>query len=698
MRRPGPRARRRGPECHRVLGCAFATLCLAALAVLLLPLSAGAQTRPERFRVAAVRAAEPPRVDGVIEDGEWGDAPLLGDFIQFQPERGRASTFRTEVRILYDSTALYVAVRAWDPEPVVAQLTRRDASLDQDDAFAVLLDTYRDRQSAYFFAINPLGTQADLRIASDGRTQDGSWDAPWTVRARTTADGWEAELVIPLASLRYEPGAGRTWGVNFVRSRRRSFELSHWAGPVDNGYQVSTAGELTGLDLPRKPRRIEGIVYGLSRFQEERDAFWDAGLDLRWAPTPGVALVGTVNPDFATIEADREQVNLTRFEVGLPEKRPFFLEGSELFRQRIQTFYSRRVADISAGGRLVGRQGPWTFAFLGAGADAVVSGDTLGAAYSVARVQRDVGRSSVGATWAERRTEGDGRGSAGVDATLFFSPTLSFTGQAIGSYGLFDEGTSAFFLRPSYDSPTSHFHVRYTHLGDRFGDNVNAIGLIRDDNRREVDSALEKTLWIASGFVEQMEYGSNYNVYWGQDGTRRSWQVDQGLDVEFRNRWSLAVDHKEEFKRFEKDFRNRATEIEVGYNTREYRSARVGVEFGRNFDADFHLVSGGARLKPTPQSSLEYQLERLVLDPDPEDESTWIHVVRANHFFTNDLYLQLFYQTNSVIERRNLQAVFVWRYAPPFGTVQVAFQRGTAAFGQASEQGNTLFLKVTRVF
>ncbi len=650
------------------------------------------------FRIAAVRTAEAPVIDGVIEEDEWEDAPVVSDFVQFQPERGRPSPFRTEVWMLYDSVGLYVAVRALDPDPVIAQLTRRDAALNEDDAFAVLLDTHLDRQSAYFFAFNPLGTQADLRVVNDGRTQDASWDAPWTVRARVTEEGWEAELAIPFSSMRYDPGPDRTWGVNFVRGRRRTFDLSHWAGPVDNAYQVSTAGTIHGLDLPRPPRRVEGIVYGLSRLQEGEDPFWDGGVDLSWALTPGISLVGTVNPDFATIEADREQVNLTRFELNLPEKRPFFLEGSELFRQRIQTFYSRRIADISGGGRLVGRQGPWTLAFLGADADAVVSGDTVGAAYAVGRVQRDLGRSSVGVTWAERRSDGGGQGSAGLDATLFFSRTLGLTGQLVRSYGPWGDGRWGWFLRPSYDSPTGHVHVRYTHLGDRFGDNVNAIGFVRDDDRREVDSAVQKTLWFGEGFLEQMEYRSNYNIYWGQDGTRRSWQVDQGLGIQLRNRWSFAVDHTEEFKRFEKDFRNRATGLELGYNTREYRSANVGVEFGRNFDADFRLLTAGARLKPTPQSSVEYQLQRLVLDPDPEEEGTWIHVVRASQFFTTDLYLQVFYQTNSVIDRRNLQAVFVYRYAPPFGTVQVAFQRGTAAFGQASEQGNTLFVKVTRVF
>jgi len=648
------------------------------------------------LRVAAARTAHPPRIDGRLDDEGWAAATPVSEMVQYEPTRGRPSAYRTEVRVLFDSTRLYVAMRAWDDEPVTAQLTRRDADLAQDDFFAVILDTYQDRQSGFLFAVNPLGTQSDSRLANDGRTEEKAWDAEWSAATRVVEDGWSAELAIPFTSLRYRAGADRTWGVNFGRGRRRSLEVSFWTGPLEHPLRVSQAGALTGLDLPQPSRRVQGIVYGLSRTQQQEAPFWDTGLDLRWALTPGTSLVGTVNPDFATIEADREQVNLTRFELGLPEKRPFFLEGSELFRQRIQTFYSRRIADIRAGGRLVGKQGPWTFAFLGADAQGGAGADDP--LFVVGRMQRDIGRSSVAATWAERRLEGSAQGSAGIDATLFFSSTFGFTGQLIRSFGPYDEGVWGYFLRPSYDSPTGHFHVRYTHLGDRFGDNVNAVGFVRDDNRRELDSALEKTIWFETGFLERVEYGSNYNVYWGQDAVLRSWRVDEGLDFELRSRWALSVDHSEEFQRFEKDFRNRATGLEIGYNTREFRSAAVGLEFGRNYDSDFRLLTASGSIKPTAQASLEYQLERLVLEPDPERESTWIHVVRASQFFTNDLYLQLFYQTNSVIDRRNLQAIFVYRYAPPFGTVQVAFQRGTAAFGEVSEQGNTLFLKLTRVF
>ena len=178
----------------------------------------------------------------------------------------------------------------------------------------------------------------------------------------------------------------------------------------------------------------------------------------------------------------------------------------------------------------------------------------------------------------------------------------------------------------------------------------------------------------------------------------RSWKVDESFNVEFRNRFSTGVSWSEEYKLFEKDFRNRQVGVDVGYNTREYESLRTGVEFGRNFDADFWLWTVSARRKLTPELSAEYSLERLVLDPDPDGESTWIHVLRADQFFTKDLFLRVFFQTNTAIDRRNLQTVFVYRYLPPFGTIQFAYQRGTAAFGQRSAQGHTLFLKATTVF
>jgi hypothetical protein len=646
--------------------------------------------------VLATRASAPPVVDGLLAEGEWDDAAVVSSFMQYEPRRGAAATMPTEALLMYDSTHLYIAFRSWDSAPLTARLTRRDAELLEDDAVVVVLDSYFDRQSAYYFITNPLGTQLDGRVANDGRTVDRTWDATWLSAAATSDTGWTAEIAIPFTSIKYTAGEGSTWGINLGRSRRRNLELSFWAGPLDNQFRVSQAGVVAGLNVPPPVRRHQFIVYGLTRLQQDTTAEADAGLDFRYALTPSLAAYATLNPDFATVEADQERVNLSRFELQLPEKRPFFLEGAELYRQRIRTFYSRRIPDITGGAQVLGKQGPWTLAALGT--RSVPLGDSTVATYGVVRTQRDIGLSSAALMLANRTLEGVDQGSVGADATLFFTRTLGMTAQFVQSWGPGDGGSLGYFLRPAYDSPTMHFHVRYTHLGDQFADNVNAIGFVRDDDRRELDGAFEHTWWFERGFFERTGYDSNYNIYWSQTGVLRSWQIDQSVEIDLRNRFSLEVDFTEEFKRFEKDFRNRRLGFELGYNTREFQSAAVGFQFGRNFDADFQLWTVEAAYKPTSALSIQYDLEYLHLDPDPEGESTWIHVIRADQFFTNDLFVRLFFQTNSAIDRQNIQVVGVYRYRPPFGTVQLVYQRGTAEFGERSEQGNTFFLKATAVF
>ncbi len=668
------------------------SLPLAMLAATLLLLSAAqAQTSaPDSdFTLAAVQTDTPPEIDGVIGESEWPNAARATDFIRFEPQRGTRSPWRTDALVLYDSSHMYVAFVIWDAEAPAAQLTRRDASLLDDDAVVLLLDTHHDKQSAYYFMTNMLGTQADGRVANDGRTVDDTWDAAWQAATARTDSGWTVEMGIPFTSMSFASGEDRTWGINFGRSRRRTLEVSYWAGPLENQWRVSQAGALQGLRIAPPPQRHQIITYGLTRAQQDTTADFDAGVDVRYAITPQWSAL-------ATIEADQERVNLTRFELALPEKRPFFLEGAEVYRQRIRTFYSRRIADIDVGGQASGRrEAAWNVHTLATRSP--IEGDSSTATYAVGRVQRNLGSSNVGLVLANQTLSGN-RGSLSADATLFFTRTIGLTAQLAQSWGAFDTGTLGYFIRPAWDTPTSHFHVRFTHLGDRFADNVNAVGFIRDDDRREFDSALDHTFWLSGSILERLEYESNYNIYYSQQNVLRSWQIDQSLDFEFVNRLRFSAVLQEEFKRFEADFRNRALQLGLGYNVREYNSVQVAYRFGRNFDSDFQLLTAAAAYAVTEGLSLEYELQRLVLDPDPNAETTWIHVARLNQFFTRDLYLRVFLQTNSAIDRENVQAVFVYRYKPPFGTLQLAYQRGTAEFGQASTQGNTIFFKATVVF
>ena len=165
-----------------------------------------------------------------------------------------------------------------------------------------------------------------------------------------------------------------------------------------------------------------------------------------------------------------------------------------------------------------------------------------------------------------------------------------------------------------------------------------------------------------------------------------------------KNKFSLDLEHHEEYKLFEKDFRNRESVVEIGYNTREWQSAQMAYKFGRNFDLDFELVEGELNFKLTRDLSVSYQLERVLFHPDPENESTWIHVVRTTQYFTPDLFIKLFYQLNTKIDKSNIQVLFVYRFQPPFGSVQVAYQKGTGRFGEKGTQGDTLFLKFAYMF
>jgi hypothetical protein len=289
-------------------------------------------------------------------------------------------------------------------------------------------------------------------------------------------------------------------------------------------------------------------------------------------------------------------------------------------------------------------------------------------------------------------------GTAGLDTALYFSDTFKFTGQLAMSYGEESTKNLGFFLRPSYDSATFHIHLRYTQLGEFFGDNANQVGFIRDDNRRELDSAIEKTFWIRKWGIDRIQYGSNYNIYWAIDGPLRSWKIDQEISLDLKNKFSLEIEHTQEYKLYEKEFRNHLTEFSLGYNTREWQSVRISYSTGKNFDAGVHLYEGALNFKLTADFSIQYAFERLILEPDPEKESTWIHVIRATQYFTKDLFLKVFYQAHTAIDKHNIQVLFVYRFQPPFGLIQLAYQKGTGRFGEQGTQGHTLFFKIAFMF
>ena len=664
--------------------------------------------------VTAVRAQRRPIIDGVITADEWAGAARFENFVQFEPHKGKPAMQKTVGYFLYDDTHIYIAVYAYDnePEKITARHGQRDGQVRMpqaprdpvampDDAIVVFLDTFHDRHTCYFFATNPLGTQTDGTVQDNGRIWDATWDAVWEVAVKRLDDGWAAEFAIPLRSLRFRSGQDRTWGFNILRSRRSTMETSLWNGPLENIFRVSQYGEIRGLNLEGGGARpYTFIPYVLGQYQQGETLRGSLGMDARYAFRPETTLQVAVNPDFATIEGDEEFVNLTRFEARLAEKRPFFLETNQKFQQRIQTFYSRRIADIDIGGRLMSKSGPWDSTLIVA--ESRLPSETPGrtglerANYTVGRVERQYLKSSaLGVMVVNRSFAGRNEGSIGLDTAAFFTRRWGFTGQLVRSHGLYGQGNWAWFVRPAYDSSTGHFHFRYLHVGDRFGDNVSSTGYLRDDDRREMDSDLSKTLWFNSSPIERLILESKNNLYFSQKkATVRGYHTIASVKMDLRNRWSASVLFRNEYRLFEKGFHNPQTELQIGHNTREYQAWGLGYQTGKSYDSDLRAVNAYFRRKVSAETAFEYQLSRVWLKPDPTQQATLINIFRVRHNFTRDLFLRIFFQTNSVIDRKNTEAVFVWRFKPPFGSLQFAYQRGRAAFGQRSLQGNTYFIKL----
>ncbi len=317
----------------------------------------------------AIPAASPMVLDGKFNEEIWQQAPAVVDFLQRDPDEGKAPTMRTEARMAYDGAALYVAVHAYDTDAakIVGILTRRDQR-SPSDWIRIVLDSYFDKRSAYEFGVNPSGVKTDRYYFNDGQSDDG-WDAVWDVQVEKDANGWRAEFRIPFSQLRFNTMAGGPVGFAVIREVGRLAETSSWPLLSRNasGF-VSQFGELRGLTMAGAPKKFELMPYSLGKLDTRAvdaadplnaspDPAASFGLDMKYAVTPGLTLTATANPDFGQVEADPAVVNLDAFETFFPERRPFFVEGSGTFRFNMDCndgnctgmFYSRRIGRAPQG-------------------------------------------------------------------------------------------------------------------------------------------------------------------------------------------------------------------------------------------------------------------------------------------------------------------------------------------------------------
>jgi hypothetical protein len=359
----------------------------------------------------ATRTSSRINIDGKLNEPAWATAVPASDFTQSYPQVGAKPIDATEVRVLYDDEALYVGVRMFDsrPDSIAAQLARRDASGIYSDWLHVMIDSYHDRRTSFRFSVNPRGVQKDVLEYDDNLGEDLNWDAVWEVATSVDSAGWTAEYRIPFSQLRFgsvPAGVERLWGFQIMRDVARRNERDSWSPwkQTDPGF-VSLEGDLAGIvDIPT-PRRLEVMPYASAKltrapgdpanpFYRANDTKPSVGADLKYGLPSGLTLTATVNPDFGQVEVDPAVVNLSAFESFFPEKRPFFVEGANIFNIGVinggpaygsqQIFYSRRIGrapqrfvnaqfvdapdatTILGAGKLTGKVGPWTVGVLNA--------------------------------------------------------------------------------------------------------------------------------------------------------------------------------------------------------------------------------------------------------------------------------------------------------------------------------------------
>jgi hypothetical protein len=521
-----------------------------------------------------------PTIDGIVDDEAWMRVQPYDTFTQQDPIEGAPASERTEVRVLFDGTMLYVAIICFDREPdkIIVSQARRDSQLTDTDAVILVLDTFNDHQNAFVFGTNPLGIEYDGQVAGEGQTSGSggppapgsaqatsqqrggisafnpNWDGDWRVKAQVTARGWEAELAIPLKTLRYTPGSNEIWGFNVWRNIRRKNEQVFLA-PIPRGYdiyRVSLAAQLTGLELPaRRDLKITPYALGSANkdyasANEPLDRKGEVGVDVKWGVRPSLTADFTYNTDFAQVEADEEQVNLTRFDLFFPEKRPFFLENASTFQfgapQQIDLFFSRRIGlsgltsagvpiPIIGGARLSGRVGRYDVGVLDMQTETAedASGHLLapGNNFFVARAQREVGRSTFGAIFVNRQGTGsaapanDYNRAYGLDTALQVSPNgklFAFVARTDSTGATGSDWADRVYY--SFSNNLWQYAAGYSQVGDRFNPEVGFLprrGYRRPEARVFFTPQPKRWPWI-----RRISPHASYTSYYGFDNQLQS--------------------------------------------------------------------------------------------------------------------------------------------------------------------------------
>ena len=712
-----------------------------------------------RVTVHTVRVTTAPTLDGVLDEEVYLRLPPIDGFVQQEPHEGRPAENRTEAWITYDDRYIYVAARCWtlDPARIVANEMRRDAfAIFQNDNFGVFFDTFHDRRNGVFFYTNPLGAISE-QLITDERDTNRDWNTVWDVRTSRFEQGWTVEMAIPFRSLRYPAPGAQVWGVQMRRVVRGTNEFSYLT-PMPAAFtqraivRVSQAGTLLGLEAPPASLNLELKPYALTKVETDveaspplrNDGGAAAGFDIKYTFTNGLVADATVNTDFAQVEDDEQQVNLTRFSLFFPERRDFFLEGAGIFAfggasvsprgggmgppsNTPILFYSRRIGlhenedeetfsvPILAGGRVTGRTGAYTIGLIDIQQREDRRVGSPASNFSVVRVKRDIlAQSSIGAMFTSRSRVAQAPGSSqafGVDAAFTFFQNLTINSYYAQTRA---EGRER-------DAASYRADVQYE--GDRYGFQVEHLTvepnfqpesgfLRREDFRRNFAQVRFSPRPVHSRVIRKYRFEAGLDHFTDTAGRleTRIWQASAGLDGQNGDEFRVEVTSSYEF--LDETFEisdgvilpiggYRFTEVEGWYQLGPQRRLTGGlVAGGGQFYGGTRGQAGyRGRIELSPRLALEpgVTFNRVRLDVGSFDTTLLSTRVNYNLSPRKAFSALLQYSSAAAVVGANLR--FRWEFRPG-SDLFVVYNEGrdtTLGVRRAETSARTFAVKITRL-
>ena len=666
--------------------------------------------------VRAVRIPEPVVLDGALDDPYYAQTPPLDGFLQQEPLEGQPATEKTAAWVFFDDKNLYVSARMWDSEPErrVANEMRRDHfNISRGASFTVTLDTMYDRRNGFYFETNPLGAIRDGLITNE-TDLNTDWNTVWNAKATQLADGWSVEIAIPFRSLRFREGVSQVWGIQLKRQVTWKNEDSFltrvpaawsWRGVR----KLSSAATLVGLETPSGSKNLEVKPFGITGVTTDRsvtpsvenDFTADVGFDAKYGVTNSMTADFTVNTDFAQVEADEQQVNLTRFSLFFPEKREFFLEGQGIFAFGGESgagfqwgsgsytpimFFSRRIGimggdptPIRAGGRLTGRAGKYTIGLLN-----IQTGEKENVAqatnFSVVRVRRDIfSRSNVGMIFTNRSVAVETTGSnqlLGADANFAFFDNLLINGYYAESRTEGLAGNNRSYLAKVENNGDRYgAEVQHLMVGGDFNPEVGFVR--RRDFRRNFGRAYFSPRPVSIESVRKFRFGVEADFFHNFAGQLQTRELGGEFGIEFERGDEAGVEFtsSHEFLDFpfeivdgvvipvgEYDFERVEASYELG--TQRRVSGRLSLEAGGFFGGNRTEASYWGRVEVTPQVSVEPSISLNWVDLPQGRFTTELVRARVNYTVTPRMFVSGLVQYNSEANSVGINARFRWEYEP----------------------------------